>query len=90
MKYEAMYIVRPTLEEANRDALIAEVNGVFANVSEVNAWGMRNLAYPIEDHTQGYYVITQAEANPTEVDEFERVCRIKEDIIRFIIVKQDE
>lgn len=90
MKYEAMYIVRPTLEEAARDALIAEINGIFANVSEVNAWGMRNLAYSIEDHTQGYYVITQAEATPTEVEEYERVCRIKEDIIRFIIVKQDE
>jgi len=90
MKYEAMYIVRPTLEEAARQALVTEINGLFANVTEVKEWGMRDLAYEIEKHKQGYYVVVVAEATPAEVAEFERVCRIREDVIRFIIVKLEE
>lgn len=90
MKYEAMYIVRPTLEEAPRQALIQEMSSLFAQVGEVKEWGMRDLAYEIEKHKRGYYVVMQSVATPAEVDEFERISRIREDIIRFMIVKIDE
>jgi small subunit ribosomal protein S6 len=90
MKYEAMYIVRPTTEEAARKALIQEMSGLFAQVSEVKEWGMRDLAYEIEKHKRGYYVVMQSDATPAEVAEFERISRIREDIIRFMIVKIDE
>ncbi len=90
MKYEAMYIVRPTLEEAPRQALIQEMSDLFSQETEVNEWGMRDLAYEIEKHKRGYYVVMQSDASPAEVDEFERISRIREDIIRFMIVKIDE
>lgn len=90
MKYEAMYIVRPTLEEEPRQALIQEMSGLFAQVDELKEWGMRDLAYEIEKHKRGYYVVMQSTATPAEVDEFERIARIREDIIRFMIVKIDE
>jgi small subunit ribosomal protein S6 len=90
MKYEAMYIVRPTLEEAARQALIQEMSGLFAQEGEVKEWGMRDLAYEIENHKRGYYVVMQHQATPAEVAEFERISRIREDIIRFMIVKIDE
>jgi small subunit ribosomal protein S6 len=90
MKYEAMYIVRPTTEEAARQALIQEMSGLFSQVSEVKEWGMRDLAYEIDKHKRGYYVVMQSDATPAEVAEFERISRIREDIIRFMIVKIDE
>jgi ribosomal protein S6 len=90
MKYEAMYIVRPTLEEAPRQALIQEMSDLFSQETEVNEWGLRDLAYEIEKHKRGYYVVMQSDASPAEVDEFERISRIREDIIRFMIVKIDE
>ena len=90
MKYEAMYIVRPTLEEEPRNALIQEMSDLFAQESEVKEWGMRDLAYEIENHKRGYYVVMQQDATPAEVAEFERISRIREDIIRFMIVKIDE
>jgi small subunit ribosomal protein S6 len=90
MKYEAMYIVRPTLEEEPRKALIEEINSLVGDITEAKEWGMRNLAYEIEKHKQGYYVVVQSDATPQQVAEFERVCRIREDIIRFMIVKIDE
>jgi small subunit ribosomal protein S6 len=90
MKYEAMYIVRPTLEDEARQALVSEINGLFATVTEVKEWGMRDLAYEIEKHKRGYYVVVVSEATTQEVAEFERICRIREDIIRFMIVKLEE
>ncbi|QVK21521.1 30S ribosomal protein S6 [Mycoplasmatota bacterium] len=89
-KYEAMYIIQPNCIEENRNALIAELNGIFTNVTEVDEWGMRELAYEILKHTSGYYVLAKVEATAEEVEEFERVCRIREDVIRFMIVKEAE
>ena len=89
MKYEAMYILQPNLEEEARKALIVELNGLFAAEKEVDEWGMRELAYEIEDFSNGFYVLVNTEATPAEVEEFERVCRIKEDVLRFMIVKEE-
>ena len=56
-------------------------------VLEVNEWGMRELAYEIEDFTKGYYVKFTVEADNEAVLEYDRICNIKEDIIRHILVK---
>lgn len=90
MKYEAMYIIQPNLEEEARNSLIAELNGIFSSEKEVDEWGMRELAYEINYIKNGYYVLVNVEATADEVDEFERVCRIKEDVIRFMVVKEEE
>lgn len=90
MAYEAMYIIQPNLEEGARAALISELNGIFAAEKEVDEWGMRDLAYEIQDFNTGYYVLATMAATPEEIAEFERVCRIKEDVIRFMIVKVEE
>lgn len=90
MKYEAMFIIQPNCEEERRGALITELTSIFENVTEVEEMGMRKLAYEILKHTSGYYVLVKAEANGDQVEEFERVCRIREDVIRFMIVKDVE
>ena len=90
MKYEAMFIVQPNCEEETRKSLIAELTGTFETVNEVEEMGMRKLAYEILKHTSGYYVLAKVEANGDQIEEFERLCRIKEDVIRFMIVKDAE
>ena len=45
------------------------------------------MAYEIEDFKKGYYVVMKVEANADTVAEYNRVCNIREDIIRHIIVK---
>lgn len=87
MKYEAMFIVQPNCEEVKRAELVAELTGAFETVTEVEEMGMRKLAYEILKHTSGYYVLAKVEANGDQIEEFERLCRIKEDIIRFMVVK---
>lgn len=89
-KYEVMYIIRPSIDEEGRKAIIAELNEVFTSnqsaVSEVKEWGLRELAYEIDGETKGYYVLLNVEANAVALKEFERVANIKETVIRHIVV----
>ncbi len=91
-KYEAMYIIRPELDEEQRKALIEEVNNIFTNhdsvVTKVNEWGLRDLAYEVAKCTKGYYVVLNVEATVAAVNEFNRIANIKEAIIRHIIVAE--
>lgn len=91
-EYTGMYIIRPTLEESAIKAIITDMADLFAakggKVLEVNEWGIKELAYEIEDFKKGYYVKFKAEATSEAVDEFDRVCNIKEDIIRHILIKE--
>lgn len=91
-KYEIMYIVRPTLDETAIKNLIGEMNNIFPNyeskVVKTNEWGMKELAYEIQKHTRGFYVVLNVEATPAAIAEFDRVAGIKEDIIRYMIVAE--
>lgn len=91
-EYTGMYIIRPTLEESAIKAIITDIANLFAvkggKVLEVNEWGIKELAYEIEDFKKGYYVKFKVEATSEAVDEFDRVCNIKEDIIRHILIKE--
>ena len=91
-KYDAMYIIAPTIDEEARKSLIAEINAIFTSrgTSEVkvNEWGSRKLAYEINDFKEGYYVDLEFESDSNEaLLEYDRVCNIKEAIIRHIVVK---
>lgn len=90
-KYEIMYVIRPTVLEDDRKVLIEELNTIFTSrdsqVANVNEWGIKDLAYEIQDHKKGYYVVLDVVSNDEARTEFDRIVRIKEDIIRHIIIK---
>lgn len=92
-QYTGMYIIRPTLEEEGIKAVISDIEKIFTDrggkILEVNEWGLRELAYEIEDFKKGYYVKFLVEAGVDAVDEYDRICNIKEDIIRHILVRED-
>ena len=91
--YEAVYILDPALSEEDVAALVAKFKGVVeadGSVTEVDEWGKRRLAYPINDLMEGYYVLmtfTAAAAVPAELD---RVFRITDGVMRSLIVCRDE
>lgn len=91
-KYEGMYIIRPSLSEEQIKAIIEEINAIFTTRGsekvDVNEWGMRELAYEIDNETKGYYVVFNVEATPEAVAEYNRICNIREDILRHIIIKE--
>ena len=93
-KYEVMYIIRPTVESENIKQIVNSFNEIFVNynsqVLELKELGLKDLAYEIEHHKQGYYVWLLVQATPEAIAEFNRVVRITEEVIRFIVVKEGE
>lgn len=91
--YETMFIVKPTLVEEEikakidfyKDAIVK--NG--GSIETCLDMGMRNLAYEIKKNKRGYYFVIYFKANPSLVLELERLYRINEDILRFIVIKYE-
>lgn len=90
-KYELMYIVKPSLDEEARTALIEKLHAILttngATIDTVNEWGLRELAYEINDFTKGYYVVTTFDSEDIAVNEFNRLARINPDVVRHMIVR---
>lgn len=86
--YEALYILDPALGEEEITALVEKFKGVVeanGTVSEIDQWGKRRLAYPINDLNEGYYVLMTCEAKPELPAEIDRVMKITENVMRSLI-----
>lgn len=92
-KYTGMYILNPTLTEDQIKATVEELNQIFTTnggeILEENEWGLKELAYEINDFNKGYYVKFVVNANNEAVAEYNRICNIKETVIRHILVKDE-
>ncbi|QIK68930.1 30S ribosomal protein S6 [Erysipelothrix sp. HDW6C] len=92
--YELMYIVKPTLDEEARKAVIEKSHAILTDnggtIENINEWGLRELAYEIEDFKKGHYVVTTFASEETAVNEFNRLTRINKDVLRHMIVRLDE
>lgn len=92
-KYETVFIVDPTLSEEETAAVVdkfktlIEKNGEVENVDE---WGKRRLAYEINDHAEGYYVLITFSSKGDFPKELERIFRITDEIMRSIVVRIGE
>lgn len=91
--YEAALVLDPGLSEEAIEAIVARLGKILTNagaqIMETAHWGRRRLAYPIGKHTDGYYLIFFFTLDNAEkaLDEFERQCRLSEDILRVLTVK---
>ena len=91
--YELMLVIRPTVEEEIRDAQLETVKEIIATdgeVVEVDIWGMKRLAYEIEKHKEGFYVVIQFKAGVELPKELDRRLKISDNVIRHIIINKDE
>ena len=90
--YELLYILNNELSDEAKGAvvekLIAVVTDNGGTIDGIDKWGTRKLAYPIDYKTEGYYVLVNFTAPATLPDELERVMRITDAVIRFLIVKK--
>lgn len=93
-KYEIMFVVRPDMEEAEIKATAEEMKKVLTdgkvNFVEEKNMGQRELAYEVKKFKTGYYFLYIVEANSNTIDEFDRVVRINEKVIRHLIVKVED
>lgn len=93
-KYEIMYILKSSLDDAARKAQIEKLHGIITKnggkVNNVNEWGLRDLAYPIKKEIKGYYVVIKVEAENVALKEFDRLTRFDNNVLRTLItVDQD-
>ncbi len=77
---------RPTDEEvaALLTTLEANLKSLGAEVTKVENWGKRRLAYEIRKQREGTYAVLEASAEPGMIKEFERQLRLNENVLRFI------
>ena len=91
--YEVIFVVDPAQGE---EAVAAQVNNfktlIEQNASnvEVEEWGTRKLAYPIDYKTEGYYVLVNFTCAPEFPHELNRKLRIADGIMRSLIVCKGE
>ena len=89
--YETIFVVDMTKGEEAVKALVEKFTSLIAangEIAEVNEWGKRRLAYPINDMNEGYYVLVKFTAPAAFPAELERIYRITEGILRSIVVRQ--
>lgn len=94
MKYEIMYIVRPDMEEANLNEVVANFENILvtngAKVLASKSMGQRELAYEIKKYKRGFYYLYQIEAPVGAINEFDRLALLSEDIVRHMIIKMED
>ena len=89
-KYEAVYIFDSTLEESAINEKLEKFHALVPQDGgegvACDHWGKRTLAYPINRHETGYYVIAKLATAPEALPEFERAVKLDEGVLRFLIV----
>ncbi len=91
--YETLFVVNATLAEEDQKALIEKFTSLIAEngtVTEVNEWGKRRLAYPINDMFEGCYVNVTFKSEPAFPAELKRIFGITDGILRANVIRLEE
>ncbi len=93
-KYEIMYILNASMEEAARQQLIESLHGIITSeggtLDKVDEWGIKEFAYEINHMSKGYYMVVTFQAEVETVAELDRICRINQNVVRHLIVNLEE
>lgn len=93
-KYEVVFVHRPDLDEEKSAALIERFKDLIekqgGEVLKIDKWGKRRLAYEVKDLREGVYIIVHMNAEPKVATELDRVFKITDEVLRHIIVREDQ
>ncbi len=82
------------MEEEPLNALVEKMTKTISDlkgqINQVEPWGKRRLAYPIKRHREGFYFVMQMELPSSAIRGLEKSIRLMEDVMRYLIVRQDE
>jgi len=93
--YEVIVVIKPDIEDEVREKLVERLESWLthgeeeSDKPEVNHWGNRTLAYPIQKYQEGYYIFYDAKLDPTQISEIERNITYQEDLLRHLIVRKE-
>ncbi len=92
-KYESVVIIDPRVDEEGLKALETKFTGLInenGKVEEVKNMGLKKLAYEINKNKEAHYLLFTFEANPDSIKEIERIYRITDEVIKFIVVRKED
>src|SRR5437764_5676763 len=92
--YEVMFIVNPNAAEEDIDKINAQLEGIITSgggkIEKIEKMGKRRLAYEVDKHREGFYVLFVTTANGDIIKECERRLRVMDQVIKYITVRTDE
>jgi small subunit ribosomal protein S6 len=92
--YEAVFVVETGQSDEFYSGVLEKYRGVVAghggNVTDVDRWDPRRLAYEIKGKREGVYYVMNFTSEPPARDELDRIFRISDDVLRYLVVKQDK
>ena len=93
-KYETVFILTPVLSDDQMKETVEKFKSVLTDnggkIENEENWGLRKLAYPIENKNTGFYTLIEFEGEPTIVDKLETAFRRDEKVIRFLTFRLDK
>lgn len=94
MAYELTYIIRPDMDADAKKALVERFDKILADngatVAESKDWSSRRFAYEIAGYREGtYHIVNFAAEDDAAINEFDRLAKISQDILRHMVVKRD-
>ena len=90
-KYESIIIINPNCTDEALKALESKFTGLINENGKVESYenmGKKKLAYEVKKNREGFYILINFEAKPESIHELERVYRITDNIVKYIIVKK--
>ena len=89
-KYEIMLILPAEADDQAVSAVVERIRSVIdgsgGEVSKVDSWGRRRLAYEIDKRSEGFYVVAEMSADPASIRELDRVLTLADDVVRFKVL----
>ena len=93
-KYELAVVVSTKIEDDARTAAVDKCKALIerfgGQITNVDEWGKKKLAYEIDKMNEGFYYFIHFDAEPTAPADIEKRVRIVDGVIRYLLVKQDE
>jgi len=92
--YEVVFVIKPDLEAEATAAIVEKFTQLIAvqggEVTKLNQWGKKRMAYEVRKYREGYYALMEFRGTPAVAQELERVFKITEEILRYLITRLDE
>lgn len=92
--YETLYIIKPDVEAERIPAVVEKFKQLVLDnggeIVKVEEWGKRRLAYEVQKIREGYYVLMNFKSSTAASQELERIFKITDEILRYLVIRLDE
>lgn len=91
-KYETIFLMKDNLTEEQKNAVIEKIKSYIAangTITKIDDLGIKKLAYEIRQYKQAHYYLIEFESEASKIQELERIYRITDEILKFIVTRKE-